>query len=76
MIARLGKVEIRQIDSLKRQQLINILIEFRECGALEFNKPWLEQLTTDHLRLLLLAARLYRALRAGAARSQAGLRTT
>ena len=67
MISRMGKVEIRQIDSLKRRDLISILLEFKDCPPISFTEPWLEEQTTDRLRLLLLAARLYRALRMRAA---------
>jgi len=62
MISRTGRVEIRHIDSLKREQLIRILMEFKECTPLPINEEWLEEQTTDRLRLLLLAVRLYRAL--------------
>ena len=73
MILRLGEVEIRQIDSLDQQQLIRLLVEFRKGGSIEFNESWLELQPTDRLRLLLLAARLYRALRTAAARSSSDL---
>jgi hypothetical protein len=69
MISRMGKVEIRQIDSLRRAQLIDILLAFKECPQISFSQPWLEEQPTDKLRLLLLAARLYRALKATAARA-------
>ena len=73
MIARLGEIEIRPIDSLNRQQVIRALAEFTKGGSIEFEKPWLELQPTDRLRLL--AARLYRVLRTGAARSSADLGT-
>ena len=68
MISRMGKVEIRQIDSLQRAQLIGILLDFKECPQIAFSRSWLEEQPTDKLRLLLLAARLYRALKLTAAR--------
>ena len=67
MISRMGKVEIRQIDSLQRAQLIGILLDFKECPQISFSRSWLEEQPTDKLRLLLLAARLYRALKLTAA---------
>ena len=75
MISRMGKVEIRQIDSLRRAQLIDILLAFKECPQITFSKSWLEEQPTDKLRLLLLAARLYRALKATATRATASPET-
>ncbi len=69
MISRMGKVEIRHLDSLRRAQLIGMLLDFKECPQLTFSLPWLEEQPTDKLRLLLLAARLCRALKATAARA-------
>jgi hypothetical protein len=67
MISRLGRVEIRQIDSLRRAQLLGILLGFKDCPQISFSRNWLEEQPTDKLRLLLLAARLYRAVRLRAA---------
>jgi hypothetical protein len=67
MISRTGRVEIRHLDSLGRAQLIGILLDFKECPQLTFSQPFLKKQPTDRLRLLLLAARLYRALKATAA---------
>jgi len=69
MISRMGKVEIRQIDSLRRAELIEVLLAFKECPQITFSQAWLEEQPTDKLRLLLLAARLYRALKATATRA-------
>jgi len=69
MISRMGKVEIRHLDSLRRAQLIGFLLNFKECPQLTFSQSWLEEQPTDKLRLLLLAARLCRALKATAARA-------
>jgi hypothetical protein len=69
MISRMGKVETRHLDSLRRAQLIGILLNFKECPQLTFSQSWLEEQPTDKLRLLLLAARLCRALKATAARA-------
>ena len=69
MSSRTGRVEIRRLDSLRRGQLIGILRDFKECPQLTFSQPWLQEQPTDKLRLLLLAARLCRALKATAARA-------
>jgi len=69
MISRMGKVEIRHLDSLRRAQLIGMLLDFKECPQLTFSLPWLKEQPTDKLRLLLLAARLCRALKTTADRA-------
>jgi hypothetical protein len=69
MSSRTGRVDIRRLGSLRRAQLIGILLDFKECPELTFRQPFLEKQPTDRLRLLLMAARLYRALKATAARA-------
>jgi hypothetical protein len=58
---------MRQIDSLQRARLICILMDFKDCPQISFSRTWLEEQPTEKLRLLLLAARLYRAVRLRAA---------
>ena len=67
MTSRMGRVKIRQLDSLQRAQLIGILLDFKDCPQISFSRTWLEEQPTEKLRLLLLAARLYRAVRLRAA---------
>ena len=54
---------------LRRAQLLGILLDFKDCPQISFSRSWLEEQPTDKLRLLLLAARLYRALKLTAATS-------
>ena len=67
MTSRMGRVKIRQLDSLQRARLICILMDFKDCPQISFSRTWLEEQPTEKLRLLLLAARLYRAVRLRAA---------
>jgi hypothetical protein len=68
-MSRTGRLEIRNFDSLRRAQLIGMLRDSDEFPQLTFSERFLEKQSTDRLRLLLLAARLYGALRATAART-------
>jgi hypothetical protein len=68
-MSRTGRVEIHRLDSLRRGQLIGILRDFEECPELVFSEAFLERQPTERLRLLVLAARLYRALKTTAART-------
>jgi hypothetical protein len=52
---------------LRRAQLLGILLDFKDCPQISFSRSWLEEQPTDKLRLLLLAARLCRALKLAAA---------
>jgi hypothetical protein len=63
----MGRVKIRQLDSLQRAQLIGTLLDFKDCPQISFSRSWLEKQPTEKLRLLLLAARLYRGLKLRAA---------
>ena len=67
MTSRMGRVKIRQLDSLQRARLICILMDFKDCPQISFSRTWLEEQPTEKLRLLLLAARLCRGLRLRAA---------
>jgi hypothetical protein len=54
--------EIRDIDSLNREELIAQLLEFRDCARTKFTWQWLDRQSTERLQMFLLAAQLYRAL--------------
>jgi hypothetical protein len=63
LISTLTELELRQLDSMSREQLISRLLEFKDNTPVEFCQELLEQQGTDRLRLLLLAVKLIRVLR-------------
>ena len=63
MLATLIGLELALLEELNRDQLIAGLIEHREDLALQFTRRWLEQQSTEGLRLFLLAAKMLRVLR-------------
>jgi hypothetical protein len=63
MFATLLKLELMFLDGLNRDQLIRNILEQRDNITLQFSKNWLEEQSTDCLRLLLLAAKLLLVLR-------------
>jgi hypothetical protein len=58
MIAMMIELEVRLLKLVGREQLLATLSERQDCLPLELTEDWLEQQTTDRLRLLVLAARL------------------
>jgi hypothetical protein len=63
MHAPSGRRDILAIDIGEREELIGALLQLGTCGRIRFERGWLEQQTTDWLRLLLLAARLHHAMK-------------
>jgi hypothetical protein len=62
MISNLGKLELRCLDQMTRQELIDAI--GRHGDRLQINlREGLETHSTDYLRWLLLAARLLHTLR-------------
>jgi hypothetical protein len=53
----------QEIDTMKRQDLIEVLLQFKDCFRTEVTCQWLDRQSTERLRILVLAARLYRVLR-------------
>jgi hypothetical protein len=58
MIAMMIELEVRLLKLVGREQLLATLSERQDCLPPELTEDWLEQQTTDRLRLLVLAARL------------------
>jgi hypothetical protein len=55
-------LELALLEKLSRDQLIEALLERKDCLSLEFTREWLQVQHTEQLRLFLLAAKLLRAL--------------
>jgi hypothetical protein len=62
--------EVRDIDTLSREELIAQLLEFRDCARTKFTWQWLDRQSTERLQMFLLAAQLYRTLRHQANREE------
>jgi hypothetical protein len=63
MFATLIELEMFVLAEMSREQLIATLLEYREPLSLEFTRDWLEEQSTDGLRLFMLAGKLVRVLR-------------
>jgi hypothetical protein len=63
MFATLIELEMLVLEEMSRERLIAALLEERDCLSLEFTREWLEEQSTDGLRLFMLAAKLVRVLR-------------
>jgi hypothetical protein len=61
-MSALYDLELRHIELLSRAELIRVIREKRDCLQADLLEH-LEEKSTDHLQLLLLAARLIYALR-------------
>jgi hypothetical protein len=64
MISQLGNLETRQIDLLDREELMSTILNLKEYTRINFSQHWLNQQPSDRLRMLLLAMKLFRVLRA------------
>jgi hypothetical protein len=73
MIAFLTEIELQQLDSLDREQLLAKLSHHLDCLPLEFTHEWQDRQATDSLRMLLLAARVIHLLRLRDRRRQTAL---
>jgi hypothetical protein len=69
MFAELTKLELRLLDGQNRDQLIDTLMERKDELRLEFTRQWLEDQSTDRLRLLVLAAKLLSLVRRSESRT-------
>jgi hypothetical protein len=56
-------IKLAFLEKLNREQLITMLMERLDGLSLNFTKDWLEKQSSDHLKLFLLAAKLFRVLR-------------
>jgi hypothetical protein len=56
-------IAIRDLDSIDRDELITLILEFRRHPPFKFRVEWLREQSTERLRLLLLAANVFEALR-------------
>jgi hypothetical protein len=58
MLGALIGLELRLLDAWGRERLIAALLERRDGLALDFTREGLEELSTERLRILVLAAKL------------------
>jgi hypothetical protein len=65
MISTMGKLELSQIDLLTREQLTAMIVELSRGTPARMTPRALDRLSTDGLRMLLLATKLYCVLRLG-----------
>ena len=63
MLTMLMALELNLMEKCSREQLIAELLEQRGRFSLDFDALWLNDQSTDFLRLLLLAAKLSGVLR-------------
>jgi hypothetical protein len=66
--------DMRNLDSISRQDMIARLLEYRDCPPIDFRSEWLHEQPTAQLRLLLLAADLYWTLKQRRRQTRASLR--
>jgi hypothetical protein len=59
MIATLVTLELRTIELLSREQLITLLLGMGNCLPRPYSRERLETQPTEHLQILLLAAKLF-----------------
>jgi hypothetical protein len=62
----------RDVDLMSREELIDQLLEFKDCTRTRFTRAWLDRQSTERLRTFVLAAQLYSALLHQAGREGAG----
>ena len=58
MIAAWADVELRSLEKLSHDELVTLLMVKRDQLELGFSQDWLEDQSTERLRIFLLAARL------------------
>lgn len=71
MLSRLDDLETRDVDTVGREELIGILLDFKDGARVRFTPDWVNRQPTERLRLLVLAVQLYRALEYQASQSGA-----
>jgi hypothetical protein len=62
MVASSTELNPRDVDRMDRAELIGKLLKFKDCIRTEFTSQWIDRQSTHQLRILLLAAQLYRVL--------------